>query len=144
MVHRVERGFVVQMGDPTGTGQGGESIFGVLGGSRYFPPEMLPLRKHRRGTVSMASSSSAVSDAKGVVAGSQFFITLSDGLDYLDGKHAVFGEVAEGWDTVDKMDRAICDDGGRPLSDILVRHTIILHDPFPDPSGLPAALNSPP
>ncbi|KAJ2863153.1 Peptidyl-prolyl cis-trans isomerase-like 4 [Coemansia erecta] len=144
IVHRIERGFVVQMGDPTGTGQGGESIFGVLGGSRYFPPEILPLRKHRRGTVSMASSSSSADfDTKSVVAGSQFFITLSDGLDYLDGKHAVFGEVAEGWDTVDKMDRAICDDGGRPLSDILVRHTIILHDPFPDPSGLPTALDSP-
>ncbi|KAJ1664452.1 Peptidyl-prolyl cis-trans isomerase-like 4 [Coemansia sp. RSA 1646] len=139
IVHHVETGFVVQMGDPTGTGQGGESVFGVLGGSKYFPPEMLPSRKHRRGTVSMVVLDD---DARGV-SGSQFFITLSNGLDYLDNKHAVFGEIAEGWDTLDKMDASICDEGGRPLSDILVRHTIVLHDPFPDPPGFPSIPHSP-
>ncbi|KAJ2549976.1 Peptidyl-prolyl cis-trans isomerase-like 4 [Coemansia sp. RSA 1933] len=139
IVHRVEPGFVVQMGDPTGTGQGGESVWGVLGGPRYFSPEIHPLRKHKRGIVSMA-----VLEDKGVaVAGSQFFITLSDGLDYLDGKQSVIGEVAEGWDTVDRMATAICDSDGRPLSDILVRHTIILHDPFADPARMHVPPESP-
>ncbi|KAJ2762515.1 Peptidyl-prolyl cis-trans isomerase-like 4, partial [Coemansia sp. BCRC 34490] len=123
------------LGDPTGSGNGGESIFGVLGGPKYFQPEIQSALKHKRGTVSMA----AMDDASGtglLVSGSQFFITLGNNLDYLDGKHAVFGEVAEGWDVLDKMSASICDSSGRPLSDILVRHTIILHDPFPDPKGM--------
>ncbi|KAJ2581435.1 Peptidyl-prolyl cis-trans isomerase-like 4, partial [Coemansia sp. RSA 1804] len=50
----------------------------------------------------------------------------------------------EGWDVLDKMSASICDSNGRPLSDILVRHTIILHDPFPDPKGMAAVAPSSP
>ncbi|KAJ1989713.1 Peptidyl-prolyl cis-trans isomerase-like 4 [Coemansia spiralis] len=130
-IHKVEKGFIAQMGDPTGTGQGGESVYGVLGGSTYFPAEINPKLKHKRGTIAMA-----VLDPETRVSGSQFYIAFSD-TDYLDGRHAVFGEVAEGWDALDKIDISICDASGRPLSDILIRHTIILHDPFPDPPNLP-------
>lgn len=52
-------------------------------------------------------------------AASQFFITLADGpLDYLDGKQAVFGRVAEGLEVLDQINEALCDDNGMPLRDI--------------------------
>ncbi|KAJ2473370.1 Peptidyl-prolyl cis-trans isomerase-like 4 [Coemansia sp. RSA 2322] len=73
----------------------------------------------------------------GGVSGSQFFITLADGLDYLDGRYTVFGQVAEGLDVLDQINAAMCDSSHyRPLRDILIRHTIILDDPFPDPPRL--------
>jgi peptidyl-prolyl cis-trans isomerase-like 4 len=86
----------------------------------------------------MAALGGGGSDQHGfqLVNGSQFFITLGETLDYLDGKHTVFGEVAEGWETLDKIENAIADDQGRPLQDIRIKHTIILDDPFDDPSGL--------
>lgn len=53
------------------------------------------------------------------LCGSQFFITTSeDPLDYLDGKHAVFGCVAEGLEVLDKINDALVDDSGRPFRDI--------------------------
>jgi peptidyl-prolyl cis-trans isomerase-like 4 len=112
---------MAQSGDPTGTGKGGESIFGMLGGRKYFKHEHHETLKHeRRGTVSMAALGGGGSDAQGfdLVNGSQFFITLGDNLDYLDGKHTVFGEIAEGWETLDKIENAFVDDDGRPLRDI--------------------------
>lgn len=66
-------------------------------------------------------------------AGSQFFITLADNLDYLDEKrHAVFGRVIEGFETLDKINDAFLDKDGRPLQDIRIRHVEILDDPFED------------
>lgn len=71
------------------------------------------------------------------MAGSQFFITLADkALDYLDGKMAVFGRVAEGLETLDKLSAAIVDEDNIPYKDIRIMHTIILDDPFDDPPGL--------
>ena len=53
------------------------------------------------------------------VAASQFFITLvDDNLDYLDGKQAIFGKVAEGFDVLDKINQAMTDDSNRPYRDI--------------------------
>ena len=48
----------------------------------------------------------------------QFFITLAENLDYLDGVHTVFGEVVEGFDVLDKINEAICDEEHRPYQDI--------------------------
>jgi len=48
----------------------------------------------------------------------QFFITLGEDLDYLDGVHTVFAEVVEGFDILDKLNDAICDDDNRPYQDI--------------------------
>ncbi|KAJ2866709.1 Peptidyl-prolyl cis-trans isomerase-like 4 [Coemansia aciculifera] len=130
--HRIERGFIAQTGDPTGTGTGGQSVYGVLGGAPYFPAEIHPKLKHKkRGTVSMA-----VSGEEPGVSGSQFFITLADDLDYLDGRYTVFGHVTEGLDILDQINLALCDSKHRPLRDILIRHTIVLDDPFPDPPSL--------
>ncbi|KAF9974326.1 Peptidyl-prolyl cis-trans isomerase cyp6 [Actinomortierella ambigua] len=157
--HNVQRDFMVQTGDPTATGQGGESIYGLLdkdpnSSRKYLPAEIHPSLKHRqKGTVSMAiagaspTSSSANSTAtpagsKGVV-GSQFFITMADQLDYLDGRFTVFGQVAEGMDVLDKINGAIVDEQFRPYKDIRIKHTIVLEDPFPDPPGLVVPDESP-
>jgi peptidyl-prolyl cis-trans isomerase-like 4 len=70
------------------------------------------------------------------VSGSQFIITLGDNLDYLDGKASIFAKVVEGFDVLEKINNAFCDDKGRPLKDIRIRHTIVLEDLYEDPKGL--------
>ncbi|KAJ3055183.1 Peptidyl-prolyl cis-trans isomerase cyp6, partial [Rhizophlyctis rosea] len=147
LFHNVQKGFMAQAGDPTATGRGGESVWGlrVIHGAsrRYFIPEIHPKLKHKtKGTVSFATAET--NEAGLPVAGSQFFITLSDNhLDYLDGKQAVFGKVVEGLEVLDEINRAMCDDDGRPYRDIRIKHTIILDDPFDDPEGLVVPDRSP-
>lgn len=90
--HNVLKGFIAQTGDPTDTGIGGSSIFHRLpksseaySSSPYFAPEMVRKLKHDGiGTLSMAIAGEG--DARG--CGSQFFFTLGENLEYLDGKHA--------------------------------------------------------
>ena len=128
----VQRSFIAQAGDPTGMGEGGESIWGVLKGEQYrfFEAEKLPRIKHQKlGTLSMVDNGNGCH-------GSQFFLTLGEELDYLDGMHTVFGEVAEGHDILLKFNEVYCDKEGRPFQDIRVYHTVILEDPFPDPEGM--------
>lgn len=133
----VSKDFLAQAGDPTATGTGGESIWSLLASQnssdpkpessvpRYFPPEIIPKLKHtHKGTVSMAVAP-ALEGQKGG-CGSQFFITLADNIDYLDGKHAVFGHVVEGFDALDKINEVYVDQEGRPFKDIRIRHVIIL------------------
>jgi len=129
----VSKDFIAQTGDPTATGTGGESLASYLHPltatssskpkpPRYFPPEITNKLKHAtKGTVSMA-----VSPTSPPGCGSQFFITLADGIDYLDGKHAVFGHVIEGLETLDRINEAFLDKEGRPLQDIRIRHIEIL------------------
>ena len=99
-------------------------------------PEIHPkLRHDRKGLVSFATA--ATSDTGIPMAGSQFFVTLSDKhLDYLDGKMAIFGQVAEGLEVLDKINGVLVDEDGMPYKDIRIKHTIILDDPFEDPKGL--------
>lgn len=59
-------------------------------------------------------------------AGSQFFFTLGEDLEYLDGKHAPFGRIVEGKDTLEKINEAFTDGEGKPLRDIRIRHVIVL------------------
>ncbi|KAI8346212.1 cyclophilin-like domain-containing protein [Mortierella sp. GBAus27b] len=158
--HNVQRDFMIQTGDPTATGQGGESIFGLLDKSpnshkKYIPAEIHPKLKHKeKGTVSMAiSGASTGSNQKmndvlgsanaGGVIGSQFFITMGENLDYLDGRYTIFGKVAEGMDVLEKINAAFTDSNFRPFKDIRIKHTIILEDPFPDPEGLVVPDESP-
>ena len=135
----VSKDFLAQVGDPSATGTGGESIWSYIDSKspRYFSPEVVPRLKHReKGTVSMAVAPSIDGLPKGGCA-SQFFITLSNGpVEYLDGKHAVFGHVVEGLDTLEKLNEVFVDQDGRPLKDVRIRHVEILDDPFPDPPGL--------
>ncbi|KAJ3089370.1 Peptidyl-prolyl cis-trans isomerase cyp6 [Quaeritorhiza haematococci] len=146
LFHNVQKAFMAQAGDPTATGTGGESVWGVINGpsQRYFTPEIHPKLKHKcKGTVSMATA--GMDEKTGMpIAGSQFFITLAEGpLDYLDGKQAVFGHVAEGEEVLQKLNEALCDDKGRPFRDIRIKHTVILDDPFEDPEGLIVPSRSP-
>ncbi|KAI0727270.1 cyclophilin-like protein [Fomitopsis betulina] len=138
----VSKDFLAQAGDPTATGTGGESIWSLIASQqgkeepRYFTPEFVPRLKHKaKGTVSMAVAPSIEGQTTGG-CGSQFFVTLADEIDYLDGKHAVFGHVVEGLDTLDKLNDVFVDQEGRPLKDVRIRHVEILDDPFEDPLGL--------
>ncbi|CAD5118463.1 DgyrCDS7168 [Dimorphilus gyrociliatus] len=137
LFHSIQRNLSAQTGDPSGTGKGGISIFGKCYGEQanYFEAETKPRIKHRKmGALSMVNNGSNMH-------GSQFFVTLAPDLDYLDGVHTVFGEVAEDKDNVlEKLNEAYCDEDHRPYRDIRILHTIILDDPFDDPEGLAALI----
>ncbi|KAJ9122190.1 Peptidyl-prolyl cis-trans isomerase cyp6 [Naganishia onofrii] len=144
----VSKDFIAQTGDPTATGKGGESFASAYYSrltdsekrgrpppTRYIAPEIKNSLKHTaRGTVSMAVAPTGTSDKGG--CGSQFFITLADDIEYLDGKHSVFGHVVEGFDVLDKLNDAYVDQDGRPLKDVRIRHIEILEDPYEDPKNL--------
>lgn len=104
-------------------------------------PELHPKLKHdAKGRVSFAT----VKDPSGnPLAASQFFITLGDNLDHLNGRAAVFGQVAEGFDVLEKFSAAIVDEDERPMVDIRILHTIILDDPFDDVPGMAVPPRSP-
>ncbi|TVY83741.1 Peptidyl-prolyl cis-trans isomerase-like [Lachnellula suecica] len=148
-VYNVQKNFSFQTGDPIGPeakeSDGGSSIWGVLEGpaKRTFKADLHPKLKHvERGTVSMATVPST-RDPDERVAGSQFIITLGDNLDFLDGKAAIFGKVVEGFDALEKINEAFCDEKGRPLVDIRIKHTVVLDDPYDDPAGLVEPPESP-
>ena len=105
--HRVIKGFMIQGGDPTGTGMGGPgySIKGEFTGNGF--PNSL---SHERGVLSMARSMMADS------AGSQFFIMHDDG-SFLDGQYAAFGKVIEGIEVVDKIAKTPTDRNDRPKTE---------------------------
>lgn len=108
-----------------------------------FKPEFSRKRKHtERGTVSMATTASPINPDDRFAA-SQFIITLGENLDLLDGKAAIFGEVVEGFDALEKINTAFVDDKGRPLKDIRILHTAVLDDPYDDPEGLVEPPKSP-
>jgi len=139
LFHTIQADFIAQTGDPTGTGRGGESIFGQMFGpqARFFEAESVPRIKHTRpGLISMVNCGESV-------LGSQFFITLGEELDYLDGEHCVFGEVVEGEEVMSKINNTITDGTGRPYQDIRITHTVVLHDPYDDPPGLELREGSP-
>lgn len=149
-VYGVQKNFSFQSGDPLGPdskdSDGGSSIWGLVEGParRTFEAELNPKLKHaERGTVSMATVQSP-RDPDKRIAGSQFIITLGDELDYLDGKAAIFGKVVEGFDALEKINEAICDEKGRPMVDIRIKHTVVLDDPYDDPPGLIEPPGSPP
>ncbi|CAG2116940.1 unnamed protein product, partial [Medioppia subpectinata] len=111
--HRIIKDFMIQGGDPTGTGKGGKSIYG-----EKFNDEIHPSLKHTgAGVLSMANAGPNTN-------GSQFFITLAP-TQHLDGKHAIFGRVSAGMAVVDKMGRVKTDKNDRPLDDVkIVKATV--------------------
>ncbi|CAH1450825.1 unnamed protein product [Lactuca virosa] len=132
LFHTVQKDFTAQTGDPTGTGSGGDSIYKFLYGdqARFFSDEIhLDLKHSKMGTVAMASAGENLN-------ASQFYMTLRDDLDYLDGKHTVFGEIAEGLETLSRINEAYVDEKSRPYKNIRIKHTYILDDPFEDPPQL--------
>ncbi|XP_077175243.1 peptidyl-prolyl cis-trans isomerase-like 3 isoform X1 [Paroedura picta] len=117
--HRNIKGFMVQTGDPTGSGKGGSSIWG-----RKFEDEFSEYLKHSvRGVVSMANNGPSTN-------GSQFFITYGK-QPHLDMKYTVFGKVIDGLDTLDELEKLpVNEKTFRPLNDVHVKDVTIHANPF--------------
>lgn len=105
--HRVIKGFMIQGGDPTGTGMGGP---GYCIKGEFFMNGVDNKLKHKRGVLSMARSSSPNS------AGSQFFLMHEDS-PHLDKQYAAFGKVTEGLDVIDAIASVKVDMNDRPLTE---------------------------
>lgn len=139
--HRIIKDFMIQGGDPTGTGMGGESIYGST-----FEDEFNPELMNIRGALSMANAGPGTN-------GSQFFIVQADnvpanmirqmenggfpeeiikaysekgGTPWLDGKHTVFGQVVKGLDLIDAMADVAKDARDKPKQDISIKGIKVL------------------
>ena len=108
--HRVISGFMLQGGDPTGTGMGGPGY--------AIKDEFGPKNQNNRGTISMANSGPNT-------GGSQFFINLVNN-NFLDTKHPVFGKVVEGMDIVDKIGKVKTGAGDRPVQNVTIIHAVMV------------------
>ena len=108
--HRVIDGFMIQGGDPTGTGRGGPGY--------SIPDEFTKTNRNDRGTISMANAGPNT-------GGSQFFINLVNN-NFLDTKHPVFGKVVEGMDVVDKIGKVKTDSNDRPVTPVKILNATVL------------------
>lgn len=113
--HRVIPGFMIQGGDPMGTGIGGPgyTIRGEFSSNGFNNP-----LRHTRGVISMARAAHPNS------AGSQFFIMHADA-PHLDGQYAAFGHVIEGMDVVDRIASVATDMRDKPLDDMRIAHITV-------------------
>ncbi len=113
--HRVIADFMIQGGDPTGTGRGGESIWGPK-----FKDEIVKDLKHTGpGILSMANAGPNTN-------GSQFFITLVP-TPWLDGKHTVFGKVTSGMDVVEAIGKTeTLKPFDRPVVDVVINSITVV------------------
>ena len=103
--HRVIKGFMIQGGDPTGTGRGGQSVWG-----KPFADEFSPKAKFDSpGVLAMANSGPNTN-------GSQFFITTAE-TSWLNMHHTVFGKVVSGYDVVQKIENTATGAADRPVAE---------------------------
>lgn len=116
--HRNIKGFMIQGGDPTGTGKGGKSIYNAETNGKFEDEIVDSLRHSKRGIVSMANSGPNTN-------GSQFFITYK-AHGHLNGKYTVFGHVIDGMDVLDRLERVPTGQGDRPLQEIVLK-TVTIH-----------------
>jgi cyclophilin family peptidyl-prolyl cis-trans isomerase len=111
--HRVIDGFMIQGGDPTGTGRGGQSIWG-----KPFEDEVKSgLSFARKGLLAMANAGPNTN-------GSQFFITLAP-TGWLDGRHTIFGEVEAGMEVVEAIGKSPTGPGDRPLEKVVIERCTV-------------------
>ena len=111
--HRVIKNFMIQGGDPSGTGRGGESIYGGK-----FEDEATPQLKHTgAGVLAMANAGPNTN-------GSQFYITLAP-TPWLDGKHTVFGRVCAGMKVIQLLGSVATGQADRPVSDVVVHRAYV-------------------
>ncbi len=108
--HRVISGFVIQGGDPTGTGMGGPGY--------SIKDEFTKNNRNERGTLSMANAGPNT-------GGSQFFINLVNN-NFLDDKHPVFGKVAKGMEVVDKIAKSETDRNDKPKEKVFIKEARML------------------
>ena len=104
LFHRVIDGFMIQGGDPTGTGAGGPGY--------TIKDEFTDHNRNDRGTIAMANAGPNT-------GGSQFFVNLVNN-NFLDNKHPVFGKVIEGMNVVDALAKVSTDGNDRPLTDVKI------------------------
>jgi len=103
--HRVIRDFMIQGGDPTGTGSGGPG---------YTFEDEFNEHKVERGALAMANAGPNTN-------GSQFFIVTTNAAPWLDGKHTVFGRVTAGMEAVDSIEGTDTDAADKPVADAVIQ-----------------------
>src|SRR5881409_1369692 len=111
--HRVIPDFMIQGGDPTGTGSGGPG---------YTFEDEFNDREVERGALAMANAGPNTN-------GSQFFIVTSEAAPWLEGKHTVFGKVTDGMDVVDKISELPRDARDKPHDDVVIESVSVSADP---------------
>jgi cyclophilin family peptidyl-prolyl cis-trans isomerase len=107
--HRVIPDFMIQGGDPTGTGSGGPG---------YQFEDEINQHKVVRGALAMANAGPNTN-------GSQFFIVTTQAASWLDGKHTVFGRVTDGMDVVDGISEVDRDARDRPRNDVVIERVVV-------------------
>ena len=116
--HRCMAGFMIQCGDPTGTGKGGESVW-----SGTFADEISTQLSHdQRGVLSMANNGPDTN-------GSQFFFTYAPQR-HLDGKYTIFGQIVDGFDTLEATEEVKVKKKNRPIEDIIILRIEIHANPL--------------
>jgi len=113
--HRVIKGFMIQGGDPTGTGRGGESIWG----GPFRDECSSSVTFNRKGLLAMANSGRNTN-------GSQFFITC-DKTPWLNGRHTIFGEVIKGYDVVQAIENTPTGAQNRPVTEVKILRTTYIN-----------------
>lgn len=116
--HRVIKDFMIQGGDPLTREQRDTRGVHGRGGPDYRFADEINLHKNTRGMISMANAGPNTN-------GSQFFIITAPATPHLDGIHAVFGEVIEGMDIVDKIENTDTDPTDHPVNDIEIIDIVI-------------------
>lgn len=113
--HRVIRDFMIQWGDPTGTGSGGKSLWHQAFEDEFSDTTLT----HKKWVISMANAGRNTN-------GSQFFIVTAQDASFLDRKHTIFGHVISGMDIVEKIEASKTDRNDKPLDEVKIIKAIVI------------------